>query len=324
MKKIRIGIVGFGNLGKACKELIEQSEEFELVAVFSRRAVQGTVAFDKIETFKDKIDVMLVCVASKEDAPKIVPEVAKTFNTVDSFDTHTKITEYIVDIKKAWIAASQELRSTVVDGRSTPRNDKVAIVAAGWDPGLMSVIRMYFSAFIPQGPTQSFWGPGVSLGHSNALRQIDGVRDAVQFTVPAKNVMKKAARGVKIESNKRHVRVCLIVATRADRARIRQEILGMLDYFAGQVVKVKFVSQAAFNKKFRDRTEHAGAVISADDRSTAAFSLRLKSNAHFCASVMLAYAIANFNMQAAGQKGVFTATDIAPKYLFRRDILDLI
>jgi len=303
MEKIRVGIVGLGNLGAACKELVEsRADEFELVAVFSRRKVDGTVLLDDIEKYKSKIDVVLVCVGSKDDAPVLVPGLAANFNTVDSFDTHAKLAEYIKSIK--------------------PHG--VSIVATGWDPGLMSVVRMYFGASIPSGPTQSFWGPGVSMGHTNACRQIEGVTDAIQFTVPVQKMMEQAAKGVTLESNKKHQRVCYVVAEKENRARIKETILNMPDYFAGQDVKVNFVSQAAFDKKFRNRNEHEGAVISADESSTAMFGLTLKSNARFTASVMLAYAIANYNLQKAGQKGVFTVADIAPKYLFRGDRLDLI
>ena len=303
MEKIRIGIVGLGNLGAACKQQIEsRSDEFELVAVFSRRKAEGTVLLDEIDRYKGKIDVVLVCVGSKDDAPIIVPKLAANFNTVDSFDTHAKLAEYIKSIK--------------------PHG--VSVVATGWDPGLMSVIRMYFGASITQGPTQSFWGPGVSMGHTNAVKQIEGVTDAIQFTVPVQKMMEQAAKGIQIESIKKHQRICYVVAEKTEHARIKDTILNMPDYFASQDVRVNFVSLATFNKKFRNRNEHEGAVISADGASTALFGLTLKSNARFTASSMISYAIANYNLQKEGKKGVFTVADIAPKYLFRRDRLDLL
>lgn len=303
MEKIRAAIVGLGNLGQACKEQIEKRRDiFELVAVFSRRSGAGTISLDEIEKYKNKIDVVLVCVGSKEDAPVLVPKLAANFNTVDSFDTHTKMSEYIKSIKPYG----------------------VSVIGTGWDPGLMSVIRMYFSACIVEGPTQSFWGPGVSMGHTNALKQIGGVGDAIQFTVPVQKMMDLAAKGTQIESVKKHQRLCYVVAEKKNHDSIREKIINMPDYFEGQDVKITFISQAAFNKKFKERNEHEGAVISADESSLALFGLTLKSNSRFTASVMLAYAIANYNLQKAGQKGVFTVADIAPKYLFRADRLDLV
>jgi len=290
MEKIRIGIVGFGNLGRACRQLIEErTDDFELAAVFGKHAGENTLCIDDLEKYKGKIDVCLVCVGSKQDAPVIVPQIAANFNTVDSFDTHSKIKEYMNSIKPAG----------------------VSIVAAGWDPGLMSVIRIYFSGILTKGVTQSFWGPGVSMGHSNALKQISGVTEAIQFTVP------------NIKQNK-HNRVCYVVASTKNHTKIRHTILNMPDYFAGQNVKVHFVSQTAFDKKFKNRSEHKGTVIAADGDSRASFSLAMKNNAHFTAGVMLAYAIANYNLQKESKTGVFTAADIAPKYLFRRSIFDLL
>ena len=303
MEKIRVAIVGLGNLGVACKQLLEKrAEEFELVAVFSRRVVEGTVPLDDIGKFKGKLDVVLVCVGSKDDAPQLVPKLAANFNTVDSFDNHGEMADYIRSIKPSG----------------------VSIVGTGWDPGLMSVVRMYFNALLPDAPTQSFWGPGVSMGHSNAIKQIDGVKNAIQFTVPVRKMMELSAKGIQIQSNEKHLRVCYVVANQSERARIKQTILDMPNYFAGQNVKVNFISQKVFDKKFRDRNEHEGAVISADENSTALFGLSLKSNALFTASAMIAYTIANFNLQKSGQRGVFTVADIAPKYLFRRDVLDLV
>ena len=305
MEKIKIGIVGLGNLGKACKELIDgRPDDFELVATFVRRPndFPGTVHIDELEKYKGKVDVLLVCVGSKEDAPVLVPKFAANFNTVDSFDTHAKMAEYIRNIKPLG----------------------VSVVGTGWDPGLMSVIRMYFGSCITSGPTQSFWGPGVSMGHTNAIKKIEGVLDAIQFTVPIQKMMELAGKGIEIESVKKHQRVCYVVAEKGNHARIKESILTMPDYFAGQDVKITFVSQKCFDKKFKDRNEHEGAVISADGHSLALFGLTLKSNSRFTASSMLAYAIANYNLQKAGQKGVFTVADIAPKYLYRRDVLDLV
>jgi diaminopimelate dehydrogenase len=305
MQKIRIAIVGFGNLGRACKQLaLQRQDTFDLVAVYNKEASEqdGTQCIDDIEKIKGKIDVVLVCVGSQQDAPILVPKLAADFSTVDSFDTHSKMADYIKSIKPIG----------------------VSIVATGWDPGLMSVIRMYFGAFTPTGTTQSFWGPGVSMGHTNALRGINGVVDAIQFTVPVQKMMDLAAKGIQIQADKKHMRVCYVVAPKSEHARIKQTIITMPDYFANQHVKVNFVSSATFEKKFRNRNEHEGAVISHDGNATVLFGHTLKSNSQFTASIMLAYAVANFKLQRDGHKGVFTVADIAPKYLFQRDWIDLI
>lgn len=304
-KKIRVAIVGYGNLGRSAAEQIKnRKDEFELVAVFARETnkEKGTVASSEIDKYKGKVDVVFICVGSKEDAPVVVPKIAANFNTVDTYDNHSKLAEYMKSIKPHGIS----------------------VVGTGWDPGLMSVIRMYFTACFTEGPTQSFWGPGVSMGHSNAIKKIEGVQNAIQFTVPVRKMMELAAKGTAVESVKKHKRICYVVAEKKDRSRIKDAIINMPDYFAGQDVAVNFVSQKAFDKKFADRNEHEGAVISGDASSMALFGLTLKSNARFTASVMIAYGIANYNMQKEGKKGVFTAADIAPKYLFCGDRLDLI
>jgi diaminopimelate dehydrogenase len=306
--KIRAAVVGLGNLGRACaQQLSARKEDFDLVAVFSRRAVEGTVPLNDIEKYKGKIDVVLVCVGSSDDAPVLLPDIAKNFCTVDSFDTHAKLPEYIKSV------------SAAAGAKNT------CIVGTGWDPGLLSVMRLYLTALLPSARTETFWGPGVSMGHTNAIKNIAGVADAIQFTVPKASALKKAHAGAPVSAHDKHKRVCYVVAAPgADRAQIEHQIKTMPNYFAPYETAVHFVSPKAFNKKYKGRSEHAGQVISADESSSARFELSLKSNARFTAQVMLAYAIANFNMARAGLHGVFTVADVAPKYLFSESRIDLV
>ena len=307
MEKIKIGIAGYGNLGKACEQLIKDDSNFELVGVFSRRSSKQTIMLERIEEYKDKIDVLLICVGSSTDAPKLVPELAKHFNTVDSFDTHATLPQYIESIKA-----------------STATGSTTAIVATGWDPGLFSLLRIYFDSFLTNTQSQTFWGSGVSLGHSNAIKDITDVKDAIQFTVPVKESITYAKRGIQIPSTKKHRRVCYVVAPEAHHARIEKEIKTMPNYFAGYETEVNFISQSLFNKKFKNRKEHAGLVVSSDLSSKISFHLKLKSNPRFTAQVMLSYAIANFNLQKESNKGVFTVADIAPRYLCKSEYINKI
>lgn len=303
MNKIKVAVVGLGNLGKACIGILKGRKEFELFGVFSRRAVDGALPLDTIEQYKEKIDVVLVCVGSSTDAPVLLPRLAKTFNTVDSFDTHAKLADYIKNIKKA-----------------TDKSSTTAIVATGWDPGLLSLGRIYFDAFMAS-TTQTFWGPGVSLGHTNAIKGIDGVENAIQFTVPKQTAVSAAKKGIQLEGFEKHKRVCYVVAPSAKHESIETAIRTMPNYFAGYETEVHFVSQKEF-RRYANRTEHAGQLINTDGKSTAHFKLNLKSNSHFTASVMIAYAIANFQLQKEKQSGVFTVADIAPKYLIQGDCIN--
>jgi len=214
---------------------------------------------------------------------------ARDFNTVDTYDVHDKLGEYIKSIRD-------------VNG------GKVNVVGTGWDPGLFSIIRVYFDAMLHPTVARTFWGRGVSLGHTNAIRGIAGVVDAIQFTIP-------------VVREGKHRRECNIVADSSDHARIESEIRNMPNYFAGQDVVVNFVDQKTFNRRFRNRQEHGGIVLAADDMSRVELELRLKSNPHFTAQVMLAYAVANFRLQQEGKSGVYTVADIAPKYLAQGDVL---
>jgi len=268
---VRLAIVGYGNLGKAAHELIKKNTNFELVKIFTRENI------DTITDFREKIDVVLICVGSQTDAPLLTPQLSKDFCTVDSFDTHKEMTSYIEQIKK------------------TRGKKCVNIVGVGWDPGLFSVIRIYLTTLFGA-EVQTFWGPGVSLGHTNAIKQISGVKDALQFTVP-------------VAKENRHKRVCHIVANQDDQERIEWEIKTMPHYFAGTETEVRFVP------RIRKSLKHGGHVIAHDKMSQAQFRLKMKSNPHFTAQIMLAYATAAVRLRNEKKFGVFTVTDIPPKYL---------
>ncbi|MCL2756271.1 MAG: diaminopimelate dehydrogenase [Firmicutes bacterium] len=301
MEKIKVAIFGMGNLGNACKQIIEERhDEFELIQTFNRQNA------DTVDEYKDKVDVMLLCVGSAVDAPIIAPNLARDFSTVDSFDTHAKLFDYMESIKRS-------------QGKS-----RVSIVGAGWDPGLMSVMRLYFRSALPNAMHESYWGVGVSLGHTNVLKKVNGIIDAIQFTIPNKKTMNKTRKGESVCSNKKHIRHCYIVADKAEHKRIEREIKGIPNYFAPYKTIVKFVSIDEFNKKYKNRREHAGCVITSSGDINIEFNVSMLSNPHFTASAMIANTVACYNIQKEGQSGVFTVADIAPKYLFRKDILGLI
>ncbi|MCL2570628.1 MAG: diaminopimelate dehydrogenase [Firmicutes bacterium] len=301
MERIKIGIFGMGNLGRAVEDIINsRSDEFELIQTFDRE--NG----DTIKKFVDKIDVLLVCVGSSHDAPIIVPKLAKLFNTVDTFDTHTNLEPYIDSVRKS-------------HGKNP---NKVAIVGTGWDPGLLSIIRLYMTSFMPTATLACFYGKGVSLGHTNAIKNISGVLDAVQFTIPIKSSINFAKKG-DIPKDK-HTRLCYVVAHKQDRVRIKHEIITMPNYFKPYKTKVKFVSQKTFDVNFKTRQEHQGLVISKDNNATAEFTVYMEKNPYFTAQIQLAYAIAAHNLLKDGKHGIFTVADIAPKYLFTRNIIDMI
>jgi len=310
MRKIRIGIVGLGNLGRACIKILEErQDQFELVAVFSRRMINGCIPIADINNYKDKIDVLLVCVGSQTDAPLMIPELSQKFSIVDTFDTHAELGKYIKSIK-------------IVQEQSG--SNKVAIVATGWDPGIFSVMRIYFDAIFQGMGTETFWGKGVSLGHTNAIKAIGGVRDAIQFTVPNKDAVKSVRNGQRVEIYQKHKRVCHVVASINEHERIEREIMEMPNYFKGYETEIHFVEQRDFNRRFKSKTEHGGMVISGDKMSKVEFKAKMKNNANFTASIMIAYAVANYRLQQEGFGGVFTVADIAPKYLCLDDVLDKI
>lgn len=313
MSKIRVGIVGYGNLGKGVQYAISQNPDMQTVAVFTRREPETVktvipVTVDKIENMKnyqDKIDVMILCGGSATDLPIQSVKTIKLFNTVDSFDTHAKVPEYYDALNKAGI-----------------QSKKLGAMSIGWDPGLFSLARILFSAVCPQGNTYTFWGKGVSQGHSDAIRRIKGVKDAKQYTVPVEDAIKSVrdCENPTFTTRQMHERVCYVVAEEgADLQRIEKEIKEMPNYFADYNTQVNFISQEELIKN-HSGMPHGGFVLrsgeSANDNDfLMELSLKLDSNPEFTSGVLVAYARAVYKMNKEGFIGAVTAYDIAPKYL---------
>lgn len=313
-KKIKIGIVGYGNLGRGVELSVKNSDDMELVAIFTRRPDQvkpvdqsvKVVSLQAAEDFVDTIDVMILCSGSAGDLPEQGPVFASMFNTVDGYDNHQSIPKY----KKAMDQASKA-------------SGKVSSVCMGWDPGLFSLNRVMMDAVMDKGSVHSFWGPGISQGHTNAVKKIPGVKEAVQYTVPIEEVMDQIRGGASLEltNGQKHKRECYIVAEdHADKEKITHTIKNMPAYFVGYETTVTFVDEEEFNQNHRG-IHHGGFVIGSfgtgdgTHRHVAEFSLRLDSNAEFTASVLTAYARAAFRLNQKGESGAFTIYDIPMKYI---------
>ncbi|MBM7699534.1 diaminopimelate dehydrogenase [Kurthia huakuii] len=305
---IKMGIVGYGNLGRGVEGAIAQNTDMELVAVFTRRdpatlAIAGDAAVhhvDDVEQFIGKIDVMILCGGSATDLPEQVPHFAKWFNTIDSFDTHAKIPEFFAS----------------VDAVNTT-SDTVSIISVGWDPGLFSLNRALGEAVLPQGDTYTFWGDGLSQGHSDAVRRIAGVAKAVQYTLPVPAAVERVRNGEapELSTREKHTRVCYVVAAEgADTATIEQEIVTMPNYFSDYDTTVNFISADEFAK---DHTgmPHGGFVIRSGQskeghKQIVEFNLKLESNPYFTSSVLVAYARAAYRLAEKGQFGAKSVLDI--------------
>ena len=313
---IRIGILGYGNLGRGIESAIRQNKDMELCAVFTRRPPENVKIqtanvpvyhIDDLIGKKDEIDVLVLCGGSATDLPCQTPEYAKYFNVVDSFDTHAKIPEHFENVDK-----------------SARESGKVAIISVGWDPGMFSLNRMYACAILPDGKDYTFWGKGVSQGHSDAIRRIDGVKDAKQYTVPVESALDSVRKGENPELSVRekHTRVCYVVAEDgADKARIENEIKTMPNYFADYDTTVYFISEDEL-KRDHSGIPHGGFVIrsgntgfNGENKHLIEYSLKLDSNPEFTGSVIVAYARAAYRMSKEGQKGCKTVFDIPPAYL---------
>ncbi|MBB6634944.1 diaminopimelate dehydrogenase [Cohnella thailandensis] len=311
--KIQVGIVGYGNLGKGVVSAIKQNPDMELVGIFTRRdpsafSSENGLSFYKIsdaESFRDKIDVMILCGGSATDLPEQGPEFAKLFNTVDSFDTHAKIPEYFNHVNDSAVTAG-----------------KVAVISTGWDPGLFSINRLMAESILSEGTDYTFWGKGVSQGHSDAIRRVAGVKNGVQYTVPSEEVINRIRGGETpdLTTRDKHIRECFVVAEEgADQEKIRQEIVSMPNYFSDYDTTVNFISEDELR---RDHSEmpHGGFVIRSgvtgkNTRQIIEYSLKLESNPEFTASVLTAYARAAYRLSNEGVKGAKTVFDIAPGYL---------
>ena len=313
---IRIGIYGYGNLGRGVENAIKQNDDMELVAVFSRRDPASVkintpgVAVcraEDAEKMTDKIDVMIICGGSATDLPVQTPALAKLFNVVDSFDTHAKIPEHFDRVD----AAAKE-------------SGKTAMISVGWDPGMFSLNRLYGSAILPDGKDYTFWGKGVSQGHSDAIRRVEGVADGKQYTVPVQAALDAVRSGSapKLTTREKHTRECFVVAEDgADKAKIEQEIKSMPNYFADYDTTVNFISQQELNENHAG-IPHGGFVIrsgktGADLENThiIEYSLKLDSNPEFTASVLVCFARAAARMNAEGMSGCKTVFDVPPAYL---------
>ena len=302
-KKIRLGIVGYGNLGKACEKIALADAEIELVGIFSRRkgvkSPFNSNVYAQEEIFDFDLDVVALCVGSQSDLQETAYNIARKFNTADSFDTHTQMPRYIDRLSEI-----------------ANLNDRLCYVGIGWDPGLVSLVRALFSAVMPSVKLQTFWGKGVSQGHSEAIRRIKGVKNAKQYTIPKENALKLAreGKGEGLTPRDKHLRECFVVAEDdADKAEIENEIVNMPDYFAGYDTIVHFVDEKYFFEHC-EGMEHGGFVLANSIfdgfESRAEFSLALKSNPTFTAGVLISYAKANAKAFLRGDRGVKTMLDI--------------
>lgn len=312
---MKIAIYGYGNLGRGVECAVKYHGDMELIGVFTRRdpatvkTVSGAPVYhiDRISEFKGEIDALILCGGSATDLPEMTPALARDFNVVDSFDTHAKIPEHFARVD----AAAKESGHT-------------ALISAGWDPGLFSILRTYSLAVLPNGKDYTFWGRGVSQGHSDAIRRIEGVLDARQYTVPVESAIGAVMSGEcpEFTTREKHKRECYVVAAEgADKARIEQEIKTMPNYFADYDTTVTFVSLEELKENHRG-LPHGGHVIrngstgfNGENTHTIDFSLRLDSNPEFTSSVLVAYARAINRMHQRGDYGCKTVLDVAPSDL---------
>ena len=317
---IRVGISGYGNLGKGVEAAVYNNPDMELVAVFTRRNPESVklrtkgvkvVPFDKISDYKNEIDVIVNCGGSATDLPLTTPVIAENFNVIDSFDTHAKIPEHFANVDE-----------------KAKKGGKTAIISVGWDPGMFSLNRLYMNAILPNGNDYTFWGRGVSQGHSDAIRRIDGVIDARQYTVPVESAVESVRKGENPELSVRdkHTRECyVVVEDGADKARIENEIKTMPNYFADYDTTVNFISMDELREKHMG-IPHGGSVIRSgftgfdlSTKHTIEYSLKLESNPEFTGSVLAAFARAAYKLSQQGESGCKTVFDIAPAMLMPFD-----
>ena len=317
-EKIRIGILGYGNLGKGVELAIKANDDMELVAIFTRRNpkqiqtlyFKNVLNISEMEKWKDKIDVLLLCGGSATDLPEQGPYYAKNFNTVDSYDTHAKIPEYFEAMDK-----------------SSKEGGKVSIISIGWDPGAFSLNRLFAEAFLPKGKTYTFWGKGVSQGHSDAIRRIKGVKNAIQYTIPVEESVEKVRRGENPEltTKQKHLRECYVVLEEnADKEKVEKEIKTMPNYFADYHTIVHFVSEKELLKNHA-QLSHGGFVIRSgytgmkeENKELIEYSLKLDSNPEFTASILVAYARAAYRLYKNKEYGAKTIFDIAPNMIINK------
>ena len=315
MSKIRIGIVGYGNIGRGVEQAIKRNEDMELAAVFTRRdpasvkvATEGAkvMHMDDMLSMKGDVDVLVLCGGSATDLPVMGPEIAANFNTIDSFDTHAKIPEYFANVDKA-----------------AKEGNNIGIISVGWDPGMFSLNRLYAESILVQGSTYTFWGKGVSQGHSDAIRRIPGVKNAIQYTVPVDEAVDQVRSGSepKLTTRDKHTRECYVVAQEgANKAEIENAIKTMPNYFDEYNTTVHFISEEEL-KRDHSKMPHGGFVIRTGEtgeegnKHVIEYSLKLDSNPEFTASVLIAYARAAYRLNQKGENGARSVFDIAPALL---------
>ena len=313
---MRVGILGYGNLGKGIECAIKQNDDMELVAVFTRRnpsdvkiLTEGVNIYsvDDVIAHKDEIDVLVLCGGSATDLPQQTPEYAKYFNVIDSFDTHARIPEHFANVDKV-----------------AKENGHIALISCGWDPGMFSLNRLYANAILPDGNDYTFWGKGVSQGHSDAIRRVEGVKDGKQYTIPVESALESVRNGENPEltTRQKHLRECFVVAEEgADLAKIEETIKNMPNYFADYDTTVHFITEEEL-KANHSGIPHGGFVFrtgvtgwNKENKHVIEYSLKLDSNPEFTSSVIVAYARAINRLHAEGVNGCKTVFDIAPAYL---------
>ncbi|MEG0267151.1 MAG: diaminopimelate dehydrogenase [Carnobacterium sp.] len=309
--KIRIGLVGYGNIGKGVELALDNFPDMEGIAVFTRRNPEEldskfkAVSLDSILDYKDQIDVLILCGGSATDLPEQGPNLAKHFSTIDSYDNHNNIPSYFENMDTSAKSANQ-----------------VSIISVGWDPGLFSVNRAILESVLPGGETYTFWGKGLSQGHSDAIRRIKGVKYGVQYTIPIESSLEKVRSGAnpELSTREKHERVCYVVTEeKADQASIKTTIKTMPDYFEPYHTTVHFIDEETFKKEHK-KMPHGGFVIRTatsanENKQKAEFQLELDSNAEFTSSVLVTYVRAVARFKKDGKSGAFSVLDVPPAYL---------
>ncbi|MBR2704090.1 MAG: diaminopimelate dehydrogenase [Clostridia bacterium] len=314
--KIRVAICGYGNLGRGVEKEIVKSEDMDLTAIFTRRDPSSlvinsdtpVVSMNEMENWKEKIDVVIMCGGSATDLPEQVPEVAKMFSTVDSFDTHAKIPEYFEKVDNAAKSANN-----------------TSLISGGWDPGMFSIMRVYANSILAEGNTYTFWGKGVSQGHSDAIRRVPGVKDAKQYTIPIEDAMNRVRSGENpvLTTGEKHLRECFVVAEDgADKAEIERQIKTMPNYFDEYETTVHFISEEEL-KANHSKMPHGGFVIHSGEtgdgnKQIIEYSLKLDSNPEFTASVLICLARATYRLNQEGKFGAKTVLDVPPAYFSKK------
>ncbi len=319
---IKLGILGYGNLGRGVENAMNFNKDMELCAIFTRRNPETVkvnsntpvVSVNDIEQWKDKLDVLIICGGSATDLPVQTPKYAEMFNVIDSFDTHARIPEHFANVDKA-----------------AKKSNKVAIISLGWDPGMFSLNRLFGNVLLPNGKDYTFWGKGISQGHSDAIRRIKGVKNAKQYTIPVEEALKSVRNGENPEltTRQKHTRECFVVLEEgADPKQIEHEIVTMPNYFSDYDTTVHFITEEELVKN-HSGIPHGGFVIRTGETSVGTkhvieYSLKLDSNPEFTSSVLVAYARACYKLNKEGQSGCKTIFDIAPAYLINKTNEELI